>query len=514
MTGMHACKDAIIPRLCKDAKTFVQWHEHTTKTDHLKRMTQPSDQSPCTLHLPSWPRLLLVGCVAASGGLTLLSGLAYRESAPLGFYGLFFWGGLAMATLCWLHFMPCIIGYQQGRLTVTYWWHTQAISVDGAGHVSYRRYQVTVMKGAQHLRCTFLSPNDSAFVMTWLEEQLPTLAASRLAAADRPLPLTITPRLVAPGITAGIVLLFGSTGGALLWTSWQAWQQGDGRFDHLGMGVFSFLLLFFAALFLYLLLDSYIWRFTFDEEMITLRHALHTERYSARQVSHVTLVTEERTVKGFVHQIYQLQLSLADGTDVMIAPNLPSFPMDYAGAEEARLLRNLQRVLEKHYVPVVRVDLTLDQVADSRWGRPVSAVQWQIRPYDLSVTRLDYGEHHAAASTVHILVGHSEAGAMRFRTTNGESRISPCGRYILLFDETLLIVFNLPNGRTYHRFSRQDWIYARVEFAEEVLIIEEMRRSDPQVRTQRKPISLQKPTSALRRGLGSAEHGVFPSAYG
>ena len=118
------------------------------------------------------------------------------------------------------------------------------------------------------------------------------------------------------------------------------------------------------------------------------------------------------------------------------------------------------------------------------------------------------------ASTVHILVGHAEAGAMRFRTTNGEIRISPDGRTVVLYDETLLVAFNLTNGRIYHRSSRRDWIYYRLEIVDGQLVIEEMKRSNPQQREMRNPISLETPTSALRRGFGSAGGGDFPSAYG
>jgi hypothetical protein len=263
-----------------------------------------------------------------------------------------------------------------------------------------------------------------------------------------------------------------------------------------------------------MVIDGYVWRITFEAETITVRRTLRTERYTAQFVTKIALSTEERAVKGFVHQIYQLRLSFMDGTELNVAPNLPSFPMDYAGAEEARLLAEVQTVLEQHYVPVVAAELAPATVADPQWGVPQAACQWQIRPYDLTVTRLDYGEHHAAASTVHLLVGHSEAGAMRFRTTNGAIRISPDGRYVVLFDETLLIAFNLANGRSYHRFSRRDWLYYQVQITDDQLLIEEMKRANAQQRAVRNPIALETPTSALRRGFGSAAGGTFPSAYG
>ena len=72
--------------------------------------------------------------------------------------------------------------------------------------------------------------------------------------------------------------------------------------------------------------------------------------YEAKLVTKIELVNEEREVKGFVHPIYKLRLSLLDGTALDIAPNLPSFPMDYAGAEGARLLTGVQALSERYYV--------------------------------------------------------------------------------------------------------------------------------------------------------------------
>jgi hypothetical protein len=53
-----------------------------------------------------------------------------------------------------------------------------------------------------------------------------------------------------------------------------------------------------------------------------------------------------------------------------------------------------------------------------------------------------------------------------------------------------------------------------VQIADDQLLIEEMKRANAQQREVRNPIALEAPTSALRRGFGSAEGGAFPSAYG
>lgn len=476
----------------------------------------PEQHEPqLAFNLSPWQSLLIAGCGFVCLSLAALGWLAYAaEGVTLGFYSAFFWLGMATLAGYWLLYLPRMVAYSNHQLALVWWWKRETVAIDEISSIGRRRYWIVLATATQQYRLHFLIPNNSAEMLSWLEEHVPAAAAARAREREQPLPLILAPRLTAPAISFGIVLLFGITGGALLWTAWQGWQRGDGTTGIIGMALFALITLLLAALFCYMLIDSYVWRIVFDEEHITLRRTLQTEQYPANQVIDTTLITEERTVKGFVHQIYKLRLSFEDGTEVDIAPNLPSFPMDYAGAEESRLLTMVQTVLEAHYRPVIRLELDPTTVTDSRWGTPTLAIQWQIRPYDLTVTRLDYGEHHAAASTIHLLVGHSEAGAMRFRTTNGQSHISADGRFIVLFDETLLIVFNLANGRTYHRSSRRGWLYAQIELIEEALVIEEMRRIDSQQREVRKPISLAKPTSALRRGFGPAEDGDFPSAYG
>ncbi|MCB0107111.1 MAG: hypothetical protein KDE53_14420 [Caldilineaceae bacterium] len=478
-------------------------------------MSVEQRQSQPTFQLPSWQPLLLAGGVLIALTLAGISWLAYTtEAATSALPGLAL--SLALATIAgyWLYHMPRTILWDKDQLTLIWLGRAETLALDTISDVQRRRYQLLLYRADKPLRCTFLVPNESTALLTWLEEQIPTVAMMRTATAPQALPITLSPRLTAPILTGSFAGLFGVIGGALVWTSWQQWQRGDGNADLVGMGLFGVVLLLFATLFLYMIIDGYIWRITFDDEAITLRRTLQTERYPAGEVTGLSLVTEERVVKGFSHTLYKLHLTLMDGTTLEIAPNLPSFPMDYAGAEEARLLSDVLAVLERHYRPVVRVDVEPPLVEDTRWGRPLSTLQWQIRPYDLTVTRLDYGEHHAAASTVHFLVGHSTAGAIRFRTTNGEVRISPDGRYIAIFDERLLVVFNLGTGRTYHRASRRGWLYAAVALAGEMIIIEEMRRTNAQQREQRNPISLEQPTSALRRGFGSAATGDFPSAYG
>ena len=144
-----------------------------------------------------------------------------------------------------------------------------------------------------------------------------------------------------------------------------------------------------------------------------------------------------------------------DETTLDIAPDLPNFPMDYASLAEERQLTEVKAILEQYYLPVIQTEVAPSPMADEQWGIPQAAYQWQIRSYDSTVTWLDYGEDHAAASAIHILVSHAEAGTMRFRTTNGVVRVSPDGSFVVIHDATLLILFHLANGHLYQRTSRE-----------------------------------------------------------
>ncbi|MEZ4617283.1 MAG: hypothetical protein R2867_17480 [Caldilineaceae bacterium] len=94
--------------------------------------------------------------------------------------------------------------------------------------------------------------------------------------------------------------------------------------------------------------------------------------------------------------------------------------MDYAGAEEARVLGEVHAMLKAHYLPVVTTSGT-GHLCGRDGVCPRPPISGRSAPYDLTVTRRPYGEHHAA-STVHILIGHAEAGAMRFRDEWRNSR--------------------------------------------------------------------------------------------
>jgi len=462
-----------------------------------------------------WLPGLLLGAILFLLSMALINWLAYWWEGAVGMlYLLPLWLGTAGWLAHLLLTLPRQLIVADGALTLRWWWRSKTIPVTAITEVRRSRYNLVISTADTKSRLSVLSPNASAHLLTWLEAWVPIAAAARQARMARPLPISLSPQLTAPLITGCMALIFAAIGGLLLWDAWQASSHGDEQSTSMASGALGLLFAAITVLLAYMLIDSYIWRITFDHDTITLRHTLFTERYASKLVTEMALIREEQEIKGFVRQIYKLRISLMDGTELDIAPNLPNFPMDYAGAEEARCLAEVQALLEHHYIPVVTMDLDPATIADSRWGTPQSAYQWQIRPFDLSVTRLDYGEHHAAASNVHLLVGHAEAGAMRFRTTNGEIRVSPDGRYIVIFDRQLLIAFNLANGRTYHRHSRRGWDYFDVRLVAETVVIEEVKRANAQQREPRKPISLERPTSALRRGFGSAEGGTFPSAYG
>ncbi|MCB0063930.1 MAG: hypothetical protein KDE19_17525 [Caldilineaceae bacterium] len=483
-------------------------HPPAHETNHLEQQ----------IHYSGWIVLSVLGAFIFSLSMLIVGWLAWvvegDQSAP---YVAGIWLVLAGGLGYLLATLPRAIGIEQGSLTLHWWWHTEIIAVDTVTAVSGNGYNVTLATGNNCARFSFLFPNQAAHLLTFLETHIPIAAAAKDARIQQDLPLVLRPRLTAPFLMGGMGILMAGIGLMLIWYTLQSAGM-EPWLDRIGMALMGLLMLAVGGVLLTMVLTGYTWVITFDPDQVTLRRTFGRQIYSARAITQFELITEERTIKGFVHQIYQLRLHFMDGTQLDIAPNLPSFPMDYAGADELRRLSEAKTMLERQYAPVVAEDidpeLFPELFTEERWGSPQAARQWAIGPYDLTVYRLDYGEHHAAASTVHILIDHVEAGTMRFRTTNGELHISPNGRYLILFDATLLLAFNLATGRTYHRNSRRGWLYYNVWLDGEMLCCEEMQRTNSQARAVRKPISLEQPTSALRRGFGSAGNGDFPSAYG
>lgn len=472
-----------------------------------------SQSAPLQISYPRWLLWMVLGAWLFTVVMLVVGLLAWLieedVNAP---YLLVVWVGFVLVLSYLLATLPRQIRIENETLCLQWWWRSLQLPVNAVTAVTSNQSLVTVCTADRQARFTFLFPNHATALVTLLEVHVPAVAAARVHRLARELPITLRPRLIAPLIMGGMGAAMVALGVLLLWTVYQN-RFDMSLADRIGLGLLSVGIDGVGGMLVLIVLTHYTWRFTFGHDTIRLRKTFRTETYDPQYITKLELVTEERTVKGFVHQIYQLRLYFMDGTQVDIAPNLPSFPTDYAGAEEARQLGELKLILEQHYVPLLTCEVDPGTVDDARWGKPLMAHQWQIRPYDLSIYRLDYGEHHAAASTIHFLVGHVAAGAMRFRTTNGELCISPDGRYIVLYDNMLLIAFNLDNGRTYHRASRRSWLYHRVWIEGELLMIEEMQRTDVQARELRKPISLEQPTSALRRGFGSAVNGAFPSAY-
>ena len=344
-------------------------------------MQHEQRETPFTIEMASWQPLLLAGCLLVTLAMAVISWLAYWiEAEMMGLYSLLLWLSLGSVGLFWLGHLPCKVARQADVITLSWWWKEEQVAIDTIRDIRHSRYQLRLATPDRHYRFTFIMPNETAQLLTWFEAHVPVAAAQRAQRRNRGLPLTITPRLTAPMITVGFIITCGIVGGALLWTSWQQWQRGDSVTDAIGMGAFAMFVLFLATIFLFMLFDSYVWRFTFDAETITLRHTLRTERYPTNGITQMALVTEGRTVKGIVHQIAKLRIHFVDGATVDIAPNLPSFPMDYAGTEEARLLTDLLALLEQHYTQVVQVALDREAMADERWGTPALAIQWQIRP--------------------------------------------------------------------------------------------------------------------------------------
>lgn len=297
-------------------------------------------------------------------------------------------------------------------------------------------------------------PNTMASLAAALLTRVPALDPTRGA-------LTLPLRVDAPRQPVILLNIFGLLIGAMGVGLGHA-AISDVEFPNRVMALlFAGLMVGMAGFALYWLLVTFVWRYTFDQTVISVRHSLRTVRYDPTNLRQITLTTEEATQRGFTKTLYALQLTFAQGELLIVQPAAQNYPFEYAAAHEKVMLTELLTQLETLYAMVLTpthppvttrwLDPKTDWHSQPGMGKPPDfIVEHHAHAADLRVTIRNYGERQPGAEDVELHLSRPLAGQQVYDTTNGDATFSANGAYLLLATPFLLVAIDAQTMQAWH----------------------------------------------------------------
>ena len=218
-----------------------------------------------------------------------------------------------------------------------------------------------------------------------------------------------------------------------------------------------------AGMALYWLLCTFVWRYTFDQAVITVRHSLRTVRYDPTELRQIRLTERTVTHRNITKTLYTLQLTFAHSALLIVQPGAQNDPFVYAETYEKVMLTQLLTQLETLYAMHLTATTPLPAVT-TRWLDPKTdwhpqpgvmkppdfIIEHHSHPAELRVTILNYGERQPGAEDVQLQLSRPLAGQQIFDTTNGDASFSTSGAYLLLTTPFLLIAIEAHTMQAWH----------------------------------------------------------------
>lgn len=356
--------------------------------------------------------------------------------------------------------------------------------------------------------------NPLAELRAFLETHVPTLARQRDARRSSPLPIHLRKEplfYLAPFalIFVSLILL-----GGLSW----AWFSG-GLAPNLRDVLLTLAFVCASGLTLSIgigMLNSFVHRITFDEDMISLHNFWRDRTYPVESLRDIRLQATERTVRGIRRSFYRLAFVFEDQErPVEIGPSF----VDSLGIrqEHARQqLTALRQALLRRYLPVTQVPGEQVSLPRNEWGRGYVKRRFVFKAFDLQIQEEDFGEHHNGAWAIHFTFNRPLVeGITCFRTTNGVLQYSDDGRYLVLHDFTQIVLFDLAQINAYHYRLERGWQFQRVWLKRGELRWECLSLTRPPHTVVLNPVPLTREDlgRALAPGTGTHPPGDFPSAW-
>lgn len=160
--------------------------------------------------------------------------------------------------------------------------------------------------------------------------------------------------------------------------------------------------------------------------------------------------------------------------------------------------------------------LPVEDMPTTEHGRPLYAERYTLPHHNLTITYLNYGEHHNAADTVVYELSRPLVGVTHFHTTNGELRFTTQAEALLLADMYLIAVIHLPTDSAYHLSSGRDGYFTGARWDEQDRLAAGRLERGQRIQPSRGigPLTLAEIKRTWTAGLGPAVQGRFPSAFG
>ncbi|MCB9135697.1 MAG: hypothetical protein H6636_09740 [Anaerolineales bacterium] len=353
-------------------------------------------------------------------------------------------------------------------------------------------------------------PQGLATLYAALRPRVPALQQAQKAVRTRTLPFIYQRNFASEVIAALVIMGLGAFMGFVPLLGWRI-----GTFSNDLQSWFVIACLSVMGVLLlpvgFLMLREVIRAITFDVDKITVQRLWRARTYATFNLQAYDLKAEPRTVRGLPRTFYTLQLKF-DAETLSIPPAFD----DSTGVRQAQARLELEdlRAALLHNYPMVTLNRPANTFATpNEWGKGWITRIFHVKPYNLIIQEENYGEIHRSADSLHYSFSRPIVeGLTRFRTIDGNLLFTPDGRYLVLYDMSQLIVFDLQEERAFHRKINNGYLHG-VELDGNTLRAKRLPLGKPASYLENlPPVPLEHLADHLTPGTGTIPPGDLPTA--
>lgn len=426
--------------------------------------TPPAQLTGKQIYRITYPRAIRILFVFAAGMTVLMAFfgvMAYvDEGAEVGLYLALAFSAGAILWVVALVGSPYRVDFAGDHLRIFRWGRQERVDYASISGLTVSRRWIILRRSAGQgdVRLHKHHANVDARVVNALESLVPAARSQRAARLRRSLPFSVRNKWGFPlGMGIGGLIFLGVGGLTFTFAGQEGIWSGE-WFARVGMGMIFIL---FGLLFLYMVLWDAVLGFTFSADAIRVRYALRTATYPTAGIRAIRETVTHHSVRGVPRERHHIDLHYADGTVREVALNAASFPSDYIDAAEQAATAELAHALRTLYLPQGNalpepMPEPVPVPSPTPAPRPALAPTPSPSVHLATHTAPDFDftlqiESRDGASTKRLVAHPPLAGIACFLTTpEGGSFIDPTGRFVVIHDRDLILVFDLAEQGAYH----------------------------------------------------------------